>query len=122
MRPTAENPTGSTPLPTAEFQVLLALLDEERHGHGIKRDVANRTAGRVVMGPGTLYGAIKRMLQRGLIEETDERPDPEMDDERRRYYRITAVGREAAAREAERMEQLLEIARAKQLTPTWKSA
>jgi DNA-binding PadR family transcriptional regulator len=122
MRPTAENPTGPRPLPTAEFQVLLALLDEERHGHGIKRDVANRTAGRVVMGPGTLYGAIKRMLQRGLIEETDERPDPEMDDERRRYYRITAVGREAAAREAERMEQLLEIARAKRLTPTWKSA
>jgi DNA-binding PadR family transcriptional regulator len=74
------------------------------------------------MGPGTLYGAIKRMLQRGLIEETVERPDPEMDDERRRYYRITPAGREAALLEAERMEQLLAIARAKRLTPTWKSA
>jgi DNA-binding PadR family transcriptional regulator len=99
----------------AEFQVLLALLDRNRHGHGIKLEVAARTDGAVVMGPGTLYAAIKRMLDRGLIAETDEVPDEHEHDERRRYYRVTSLGRAVARAEAERMRQLLEVADEKRL-------
>lgn len=100
-----------------DFQVLIALADEERHGYGIMQEVARRTGGTVRLGPGTLYGAIKRMLDERLIEESDERPDPEMDDERRRYYRLTARGRKAAATEAERLAELVRAARAKRLLP-----
>jgi DNA-binding PadR family transcriptional regulator len=103
------------PLPVSEFQILLALADEERHGYAIMREVATRTDGDVQLGPGTLYGAIKRMVTSRLIEESDERPDPDLDDERRRYYRITALGRQAAVAEARRMERLVGIARAKRL-------
>jgi DNA-binding PadR family transcriptional regulator len=99
----------------SEFQILLALADEERHGYAIGREVADRTGGDVQLGPGTLYGSIKRMVASGLIEESDERPDPDLDDERRRYYRITALGRRAAAAEARRMERLVAIARSKRL-------
>ena len=103
------------PLPVSEFQILLALADEERHGYAIMREVAERTDGEVQIGPGTLYGSVKRMLAAGLIEESDERPDPGLDDERRRYYRITALGRKTAVAEARRMERLVGIARAKRL-------
>lgn len=102
-------------MPVSEFQILLALADEERHGYAIGREIADRTGGEVQLGPGTLYGSIKRMVASGLIEESDERPDPELDDERRRYYRITALGRRVAAAEARRMERLVAIARAKRL-------
>lgn len=103
-------------LPPAEFRVLLALLDGAKHGHGIKLDVRARTEGRVDMGPGTLYGALKRLVGRGWIAEV-EAPRGEDGDERRRYYAITAAGRGAAAREASRMHELLGIARAKSLEP-----
>jgi DNA-binding PadR family transcriptional regulator len=117
MPPKSRQPDPDTllPLPVSEFQILLALVDEERHGYGIKQEVSNRTAGEVALGAGTLYGSIKRMVASGLIEESDERPDPALDDERRRYYRITALGRQAAAAEARRMERLVGIARAKRL-------
>jgi len=97
---------------------LLSLADEERHGYGIMREVENRTGGAVRMGPGTLYGSIKRMLGDGLIEESDERPDPELDDQRRRYYRITDFGRRVAGAEAERLQSLVNTARARKLLPT----
>ena len=108
-------PQPSLPLPVSEFQILLALADEERHGYAIMREVADRTNGDVQLGPGTLYGSIKRMVAGGLIEESEERPDPGLDDERRRYYRITSLGRKVAVAEARRMERLVGIARAKRL-------
>ena len=109
------HPSSLLPLPVSEFQILLALADEERHGYGIMREVSERTSGEVQLGPGTLYGSIKRMVARGLIEESDERPDPELDDERRRYYRITSLGRRVVVAEARRMELMVGIARAKRL-------
>jgi len=115
MKRGSPDPQSLLPLPVSEFQILLALADEERHGYAIKREVADRTGGEVQLGPGTLYGSIKRMVAGGLIEESDERPDPDLDDERRRYYRITTLGRRVAAAEARRMERLVGIARAKRL-------
>ena len=109
------DPQSLLPLPVSEFQILLALADEERHGYAIKREVADRTRGDVQLGPGTLYGSIKRMVADGLIEESDERPDPDLDDERRRYYRITTLGRQVAVAEARRMERLVGIGRAQRL-------
>jgi len=94
---------------------LLALADEERHGYAIMREVEGRTGGQTRLGPGTLYGSIKRMLADGLIEESAERPDPAMDDQRRRYYRITDLGRRVAGAEAERLAGLVETARARKL-------
>ena len=108
-------PQSLLPLPTAEFQILLALTGGERHGHAIKLEVASHSDGAVVMGPGTLYGAIKRMLDRELIEECDETPEPAEVDERRRYYRVTELGLEAAAAEARRMRQLVNVAHVKRL-------
>src|SRR5215218_9684032 len=108
-------PRDLLPLSPAVLNILLALADEERHGYGIMREVEERTGGRTRMGPGTLYGSIKRMLADGLIEESDERPDPEMDDQRRRYYRITYFGRRVAGTEAERLEGLVSTARGKKL-------
>jgi len=106
------------PLSPAVFHILLALTDGERHGYGIKQEIALRTDGRIEMGPGTLYGAIKRLLKQGMIEESEERPDPDMDDdERRRYYRLTAFGRRVSQAEAERLAQLVSQAQAKQLLP-----
>jgi DNA-binding PadR family transcriptional regulator len=104
-------------LPPAVFQILVALADQDRHGYAIMQDVATRTDGRMKLSPGTLYGSIKRMLEDGLIVELDERPAPENDDERRRYYRLTRLGREAAQAEAERLTTLLRQARAVGLTP-----
>jgi len=97
------------------FHILLALADGERHGYAIMQEVAQNTNGQMEMGPGTLYGNIKRMLATNLIEESDERPDPEMDDERRRYYRLTAQGQEVLVAEVNRMNALVKVARAKQL-------
>jgi DNA-binding PadR family transcriptional regulator len=105
------------PLPAAVFQILVALADEDRHGYAIMQDVASRTNGRMKLSPGTLYGAIKRMLEDGLIIEVDERPAPEDDDERRRYYRLTRLGRGVAQAEADRLTTLLRQARAAGLTP-----
>lgn len=95
------------PLPPAVFQILVAVAARERHGYAIMRDIAERTGNRVRLSPGTLYGSIKRMLEDGFIEECDERPDPALDDERRRYYRITSLGRRIAAAEAERLARLV---------------
>lgn len=108
-------PREMLPLTPAVLQILLALADEERHGYGIMQEVEARTGGETRLGPGTLYGSIKRMLAGGLIEESDERPDPAMDDQRRRYYRITGFGRRVAGAEAERLASLVSAAEAKNL-------
>jgi DNA-binding PadR family transcriptional regulator len=102
------------PLTPAIHHILLALVDEERHGYGIMLEVARLTGG-TRMGPGTLYGTLKRLLGSGLIEESDERRDPGLDDERRRYYRITATGREVLRAETSRLSLLVSAARAKKV-------
>src|SRR6476620_11534074 len=99
------------PLPVSVLHILLALGDEEMHGYAIMRRVEELTDDAVTMGPGTLYGAVKRMLADGLIEETAERPDPALDDQRRRYYRVTALGARVRAAEVARLETLLKNAR-----------
>jgi DNA-binding PadR family transcriptional regulator len=98
-----------------EFQILLALADGEKHGYAIMQEVGTRSAGRTRLGPGTLYGAIKRMLGSGLIEEAEERLDPKLDDQRRRYYRLTDAGRRLAVAEAERLVELVREAHDKRL-------
>jgi len=105
------------PIPLPVLHILVALADCERHGYAIMQDVAARTDGAVRLGPGTLYGSIKRMLHDGLIEELDERPDPEEDDVRRRYYRITPRGRRMAREELGRLATLVRRARAAGLVP-----
>ena len=100
------------PLPPAAFHILLSLADEDRHGYAIIQDVSARTGGEVTLGPATLYRTIQRMLDQDLVVETRERPAPEFDDERRRYYRITPFGREVARAEAERLANLVRMARA----------
>jgi DNA-binding PadR family transcriptional regulator len=107
----ARSATRSQPLPPAVFHLLLALRDGEQHGYALMQRVEQLTDGSMRMGPGTLYGAIKRMLADGLIEETEERPDPALDDQRRRYYRVTADGERACATEVQRLETLLRNAR-----------
>jgi DNA-binding PadR family transcriptional regulator len=109
------SPDDFLPLTPAAFHILLALADRERHGYDIMREVDERTEGKIRMGPGTLYGSIKRMLSDGLVEELDERPDPELDDERRRYYRLTDFGYRVATAEAERLAQLVKAAKKKKL-------
>ena len=104
-------------VPPAEFRILLALVDGPKHGHGIRLDVLERTGGRVDLGPGTLYGAIKRLDRRDWIEEIDP-PAGEEGDGRRRFYLLTASGREAARAELARLSELLEIAAAKSLKPS----
>jgi DNA-binding PadR family transcriptional regulator len=105
------------PLTPAVFHILLALSDGERHGYGIMREIEGRTHGKFRMGPGTLYGSIKRMLDDLLIEESGERPDPALDDQRRRYYRLTPFGQRVAEAEARRLADLVGVARAKRLLP-----
>ena len=102
-------------LTPATFEILLALADQERHGYGIMREVERRTEGVVKLGPGTLYGSIKRMLEAGIIEESGDRPDPEMDDDRRRYYRLTTQGRRVAIALANRLQRQVHQAREKNL-------
>ena len=106
---------SNEPLTPAVFHILLALADEERHGYGIMQEIADRTGRQVILGPGTLYGTIKRLLADELIEESGERPDPEIDDQRRRYYRLTPLGRSAASAEARRLAQLVRVSRRKHL-------
>src|SRR5512143_4071823 len=115
MPETASDPKAPLTLTPAAFHIMLVLADGENHGYAIMREVAENTQGRMRLGPGSLYGTIKRMLADGWIEESDERPDPELDDERRRYYRITGAGLNAVRAEAERLEQLVTIARQKRL-------
>ena len=113
------NPENLLPLSPAIFHILLALADDDRHGYGIMQEVKIRTEGRVKLGPGTLYGAIKRLLEKGVIEETEERTDPELNDERRRYYRLTDFGQRVLQAEVERMGRLVKQAQAKQVLPGW---
>lgn len=105
--------TPAAPLTSAEFQVLVALADGEKHGYAIGKEVAERTDGQVQLRAATLYTVIKRLLENGYIDESTARPDPEADDERRRYYRLTARGRRAAEGEALRLEATARQARAK---------
>ena len=105
------------PLPPVSFHILLALADGDRHGYGIIQDVAAHTGGALKLSAGTLYRSIQRMLEQGLIVETDERPAPDQDDERRRYYRNTAFGAAVARAEAGRLSQLVRLARASGFAP-----
>ena len=121
-----QDPNDLLPLPPAQLHILLALADGEKHGYAVMSEVEQMTQGDVSMGPGTLYGAIKRMLNAGLIEESDDRPDPDLDDERRRYYRVTGFGARVLSAELARLEQLIRTAEAKKvasrLQPGWEGA
>ena len=110
---TPPSPQELLPLTPPVFHILLALADEERHGYGIMQDVARQTDDALQLGPGTLYGCLKRMLAAGLVAESDERPDPALDDERRRYYRMTALGQRAVRAEAQRLASAVMAARTK---------
>lgn len=103
------------PLPSAAFHILLSLADDDLHGYAIMRHVAEQTEGRMPMGPGTLYSSIQGLLEEGFIEELDQRSDPKLDNERRRYYRLTTAGRKLARSEAERLAAILRVARAKKI-------
>jgi DNA-binding PadR family transcriptional regulator len=110
-------PDAFLPLPTATFHILMAVAEEDRHGYAIIQDVAARTGGELKLSAGTLYRSIQRMLEQGLVIETEERPDPEFDDERRRYYRITPLGAAVAKAEATRMAKMVKWARAMGFAP-----
>ena len=105
------------PLSPAVFHILLVLAEGDQHGYAVLRAVSERTGGRVRLGSGTLYRSIHQMLEEGLVVELNDRPDPERDDERRRYYRITPSGRKAARSEAQRLADLVKLARASGLVP-----
>ena len=117
MTSTNESPLHLLPLPVAQLHILLALATGDKHGYAIMREVEVLTAGSVTMGPGTLYGTVKKMLKAGIVEESDERPDPELDDQRRRYYRITGPGSRVLDAEVDRMERLARTARYIQAAP-----
>ncbi len=108
------DPATLLPLTPAVFHILLALVDSDRHGYSIMQEVNSFTAGKLRLGPGTLYRSIKQMLAEGLIIEWDERPDPAIDDQRRRYYRLTGFGRCVLNAETERLERILQVARIRQ--------
>jgi len=111
VQPVHPDPEQMLPLSPAVFHVLLALADQERHGYAIMTEVTAMTEGQIKLGPGTLYGTIKRLLTAQLIEESDERPDPHMDDERRRYYRLTDWGRRVLQAEVGRFSRMVQAAR-----------
>jgi DNA-binding PadR family transcriptional regulator len=111
------DPDVHSPLPAATFHILMALADDDRHGYGIIQDVEARTGGELRLSAGTLYRSIQRMLEQGLVVETRDRPAPAEDDERRRYYRITAFGTAVAKAEARRLSQLVRMARAAGFAP-----
>jgi DNA-binding PadR family transcriptional regulator len=113
-----KDPDELLPLTPAVFHILLALMGQERHGYGIMKEIEAQTEGEMLLRAGTLYQAIKRMLDLGLIEESAERPDPDLDDERRRYYRLSGLGHKVARAETERLRKLLQIARAKEKLTT----
>lgn len=112
-----KNRTGA-PLTPAVLHILLALSTEERHGYGIMKQVERESGGKVRMGPGTLYGSIGRMMAAGLVRESDKRPDPALDDERRIYYAITGSGRRALQAELDRYRAVVAVATEKRLTPS----
>jgi DNA-binding PadR family transcriptional regulator len=116
-RVSAAEVAAQLPLPLAHFHVLVTLAGEELHGYAILQDVASRTGGAVQLETGTLYRSIHRLLEKGLVEESSERPDPSLDDERRRYYRITPLGAAVVRAEAARLASLVDLARAKGLAP-----
>jgi DNA-binding PadR family transcriptional regulator len=109
------SPQNLLPLTPPVFHILLALTNEERHGYGIMQDVARQTDDALQLGPGTLYGCLKRMQAAGLVEESDERPDPTLDDQRRRYYRMTGLGHSVVRAEAQRLANAVLAARSKRL-------
>ncbi len=109
------SPESFLPVPPATFHILLALADADLHGYAIMQDVAQRSDGAVRLGPGTLYGALKRLLESRLVEESGERADPERNDQRRRYYRLTPLGMAVARAEARRLDAILRAARRKKL-------
>ncbi|HEY1947194.1 MAG TPA: PadR family transcriptional regulator [Bryobacteraceae bacterium] len=111
------DPQALLPLQTATFHILMALTEEDRHGYAIIQDAFARTGGALKLSAGTLYRSIQRMLEQGLIIETEERPDPELDDQRRRYYRITKFGRQVGNAEAQRLSQLVKWARESGFAP-----
>lgn len=107
------NPESLLPLKSNWFHVLLSLAQEEQHGYGIMQDVLQRTDGKVRLWPATLYGTLKRLMDEELIEESDRRPDAELDDARRRYYRLTSFGRRVLSAECVRLEELVRLVHAK---------
>src|SRR5215471_14770611 len=111
------SPDTLLPLPPATFHILMALAEEDRHGYAIIQDVAVRTGGELKLSAGTLYRSVQRMQEQGLIVEPRERPAPDLDDERRRYYRITPFGRAVAEAEARRLAQLVRMARQRGFAP-----
>ncbi len=115
--PVGPAPESFLPLPRDTFQILVSLADRDRHGYSVMKDVSERTDGALRLSPSSLYASIRRLLEKGLIEELAERPDPEHDDERRRYYRLTRLGRAVATAEARRLERVLIDARASGLLP-----
>ncbi len=114
-QPNHSLPEQILPLTPAVFHILLALAGGSKHGYGIMKTVEEITRGKVTMGPGTLYGTIKRMLKAGLIEESGEQPDADLDVERRRYYRLTPFGKQVLKAESERIDDLMKAARSKGL-------
>ena len=117
MSPAGPRPESLLPLPPAVFHILMAVADEDRHGYAIIQEVLARTSGEVRLSPGTLYRSIQRMLDDDLILETNDRPAPEMDDERRRYYAITRFGKAVAEAEVARLSALVKLARASGFIP-----
>jgi DNA-binding PadR family transcriptional regulator len=115
MAASSPDPQAELPLTPAVFHILLALADGEKHGYAIMKEVEDVTGGQVTMGPGTLYGSIKRLLRAGLIAETDDRPDPALDDSRRRYYELTGYGRSVLTAEAERLAKAVHLAEQKRV-------
>jgi DNA-binding PadR family transcriptional regulator len=107
------DPQPFLPLPHVHFEILVCLAEHEQHGYSIKREIAVRTGGRIQLGPGSLYGAITKLTDAGLIEESDTRPESHLDDERRRYYRLTTGGRVVLKAEAARLRTLVELAEAR---------
>ena len=116
------DPESLLPLTPGMFQVLIALADGDKHGYAIIKEVTRRTAGEISLSAGTLYTIIRRFVQEGVIVESDQRPDPALDDERRHYYRLTEFGREVARAEGQRMQTVLGMARAKNLIPRGRPA
>jgi len=109
---------SNAPLTPAVLHILLALSTKERHGYGIMKQVESDSQGKVNMGPGTLYGSIGRMIEAGLIRESNKKIDPEMDDERRVYYKITGLGQKALAAELQRYREVVAVAKQKRLSPS----
>ncbi len=110
--------TSNAPLTPAVLHILLALSTKERHGYGIMKQVESDSQGKVNMGPGTLYGSIGRMIEAGLIRESNKKIDPEMDDARRVYYKITGLGQKALAAELQRYREVVAVAKQKRLSPS----